>query len=57
MMLEMGEFPVKRVILGNRFAYRAESLEVDEAELLALVRGTRAFATRPSPSPRSFEHN
>ena len=38
MKLELAEFPVKRVILGNRFAYRAESLEVDEAALLALVR-------------------
>src|SRR5687767_8753625 len=38
MKLELAEFPVKRIILGHQFSYRAETLEVDEAELLDLAR-------------------
>jgi len=35
--LEIGEFPVRQIRLGNRFAYQNEDLEVDEAALIALV--------------------
>ncbi|MGH7927086.1 MAG: glycine/sarcosine/betaine reductase component B subunit, partial [Candidatus Binatia bacterium] len=38
MNLELAEFPVKRTILGQRFTYRDETLEVDEAALLDLAR-------------------
>ena len=37
MKLELAEFPVKQIRLGHRFSYTEESLEVDEAALLALV--------------------
>ena len=38
MKLELAEFPVKRIVLGRHFLYRAETLEVDEAELIDLAR-------------------
>jgi glycine reductase len=38
MKLELAEFPVKRIILGRRFTYRDQILEVDETALLDLVR-------------------
>jgi sarcosine reductase len=38
MKLELAKFPVKRIILGRRFSYRGETLEVDEAGLLDLAR-------------------
>jgi len=38
MKLELAEFPVKRIVLGRRFVYGDETLEVDEAALLDLAR-------------------
>jgi Glycine/sarcosine/betaine reductase component B subunits len=37
MKLEVGEFPVKRIVLGRKFSYRDETLELDEPALLELV--------------------
>ena len=37
MKLELADFPVKQIRLGNRFKYESEFLEVDEGELIALV--------------------
>ncbi len=37
MKLDVAEFPVKRLRLGGRFAYRNGTLEMDEAELVDLV--------------------
>ncbi len=37
MKLEIAEFPVGQIRLGQRFAYENEVLEVDEAALIALV--------------------
>jgi glycine reductase len=37
MKLEIAEFPVKQIRLGHRFAYKNQTLEVDEAALIALV--------------------
>ena len=38
MKLEIAEFPVKQIRLSHRFSYENQVLEVDEGELLALVR-------------------
>ena len=38
MKLEIAEFPVKQIRLSHRFSYDKQVLEVDEGELLALVR-------------------
>jgi len=38
MKLEIADFPVKQIRLSHRFAYDKQVLEVDESELLALVR-------------------
>ena len=37
MRLELAEFPVKQIRLGNRFRYANEVLDIDEGALLALV--------------------
>jgi sarcosine reductase len=37
MKLELAEFPVKQIRLGNRFKYENEILDVDEAALIALA--------------------
>lgn len=37
MRLEMADFPVKQLKLGKRFQYRAETLEVDEDELITTI--------------------
>ncbi len=37
MKLEIAEFPVGQIRLGQRFAYENEVLEVDEVALIALV--------------------
>jgi Glycine/sarcosine/betaine reductase component B subunits len=37
MKLELGEFPVKEIRLGRRFAYENQILEVDEGALIDLV--------------------
>ncbi|MBI4526107.1 MAG: hypothetical protein HY695_20100 [Deltaproteobacteria bacterium] len=38
MRLEVAEFPVTQIYLGDRFSYRAGTLEVDPKELISLVR-------------------
>src|SRR6185503_1356391 len=38
MKLELAEFPVSKIRLGNRFRYDSEILDVDEGALIALVR-------------------
>jgi glycine reductase len=38
MRLEIAEFPVSKIRLGNRFRYENETLNVDEGALLALAR-------------------
>jgi betaine reductase complex component B subunit alpha len=38
MKLEIAEFPVKQILLSNRFSYHNQVLEIDESEIVALVR-------------------
>ena len=37
MILEMSEFPVRRLRFGDHFEYRAGTLEMDRAALIQLV--------------------
>jgi glycine reductase len=38
MKLEIAEYPVKQIRLSHRFSYENQVLEVDESEIVALVR-------------------
>ena len=38
MKLEIAEFPVKQILLSYRFSYHNQVLEIDESEIVALVR-------------------
>lgn len=58
MKLELADFPVKQIRLGRRFAYESGTLEVDEEDLLDLVRQDSRIAnvclavTRPGENTR-----
>ena len=41
MKLEIADFPVKQIRLSHRFSYENQVLEVDEGEIVALVREDR----------------
>ena len=50
MKLEIADYPVKQIRLSHRFSYENQVLEIDESEIVALVREDGRIEDVSSPA-------